>query len=760
MKNFILVIIILSLPLAVFAQLPTCYHTYQEVIDSLWALETAYSDIMDVFLIGHSTEDSVPIYAVKLSDSVHHDLDRPRLLFTGQVHAEETIGEELLLDVITEIVTHSTATQFRRYMMFTELYFIPSANPEGLNVVTDNIDITYRKNKRQNPGLSGFHCLPGRGRDSSGVDHNRNFDLNWILGDTLYHTGHLEQFDYYRGPAPFSEGGTQAMKALAEEKRFAMGIVYHQSRTGNVDENVIYPWNWNRLGNKHPPDFDVINEIGVELADLIHSTTSGTYTPHPSTGMYGNSHDWFYAALNCYNYTIETSEIQPDSALLLEVIDYNKVGLYYLVERACGRIPGLDNVSQLTGVVTDANTGQPLVAEIKVYGMESDWLQPRITDQFYGRYRWYLPVGLFSLEVSAPGYQTLVVSDVSISRYYPTERNVQLQPLPAHAVQGMVTDISTGSTVEAVLYFEGNQIDTVNTSNGFYSVSLPRSSYTLRIDAGGYVSSYQTINLCSDTTFDWEIAPGTTVFIDDFESGLGNWSFFGCLPWGADPREYHSGAFSLADSPYPGLYTASVDSSYAETIVDLTQKQSAHLTFWHQYYFEPQYDVGLVEVSVDNGQSYQEIAAYDHPKALWKEERLDLTPFCGNSVRIRFNIITDSNLENPGWNLDDIVVTASDTVSPQEVKHSPLPLEFSIGEPYPNPFNAETVIRFTLDRPGFVQAEVFNLLGESVETIVSKDYPAGSGYIRWNAECYPSGLYLIRLQAGGRTQVKKALMIK
>ena len=761
MKRICLVIFLILSPLIARGQLPSCYHTYDEVIDSLRSLETIYDHLMNIFPIGYSTEDSIEIYAVKLSDSVDMNLDRPRLLFIGQVHAEENIGVELVLDVIADIVTHAASTQFRRYLGLTELYFIPSANPEGLYVVTDGLDITFRKNKRNNLGTPGFRYLAGRGRDSSGVDINRNFDLNWIQGDTLWHPGHAELFDYYRGPAPFSEGENQAIRNLSEEKRFSMGIVYHQSRTGNVDENVIYPWNWNRMGDKHPPDFDAINNIGIELAGKIHSLSGGYYITHPSTGMNGNSHDWFYTALNCYNYTIETSEIQPDSALLYRIIDYNKPGLYYIIERASGQIPGLESASQLTGRVTDAVTSQPLAAEIKIVGRESGWLKPRATDPLFGRFRWYVPNGIYSIEVSSPGYETALVSNIQVSRNYPTTRNVSLQPLPSHTVQGVVTDIVTGNPIEAALFFEGNTIDTALTSDGFYSLDLPRSDYFLRIEADGHITRFIEVSVNQPLTMDWEMAPWMEVFHDDFESGLGAWSFVGDHPWGLDSREYYSGSFSLAETPAPGtLYNPNIDSSYAETTVDLTYRASAHLSFWHLHYFEPGCDYGLVEVSSDGGATYQEIAAFDSPKTEWREERLDLTPFCGSSLRIRFNIMTDANIEQPGWNLDDITVAASDTVPPSSVEKPPLPGTFQVFEPCPNPFNSETIIRFNLDKPGFLTTDVYNLLGERVERIAEQRFPQGANYIRWSAGGLPSGLYFISIKTGDRVMVKKALLIK
>ena len=272
MRTFIVIISVL-LPVVLIAQpLPDIYHTYDEVIDSLLVLESIYPNVMDVFEIGVSQQDSLPIYAVKLSDNVQIKEDEARLLFIGQVHAEENIGVELVLDMVTELVSQWYISPTRYYFELSEMFFVPSFNPEGMNVVLPPVptieqDASFRKNKRDNVGDGLFRFQLGVGFDSSGVDINRNFGLNWIHGDTLWQGGSLELYDYYRGPAPFSESETQAIRDLTEENNFCLAIIFHQSRTGNVSENVIYPWEWEP--GKTPPDFDAIDYIGVEIAQQL-----------------------------------------------------------------------------------------------------------------------------------------------------------------------------------------------------------------------------------------------------------------------------------------------------------------------------------------------------------------------------------------------------------------------------------------------------------------------------------------------------------
>lgn len=761
-----IILILVLLPAVAIAQLPDFYHTYDEAIDSLWELEALRPDIIDVFLIGQSTQDSIPIYAVKISDSVQYNRDKPRLIFVGVIHAEENIGLELVLDVVTEFV-NQPGSQWSIYTALSEIYIIPAMNPEGLNVVTDNLDLTFRKNKRDNVGDGLFRYVPGVGSDSSGVDPNRNFGLNWIHGDTLWQGGHFELYDYYRGPAPFSEGMTQAVRDLAEEKHFSLGIVYHQSRSTNFSEKVIYSWNWE--GNKYSPDFDAIEDIGVTLAAQIHNLgISGTYEPNAASGRYGNSHDWFYAAMGCYQYTVETSSIQPPVYEdLMFIINENKNGLYYLVERAIGYTfsSNWDELGQLTGRVTDAVTGAPLEAEVRLLNRivgdtlvarTSGMLAPRMTIPEFGRYRFYLIHGGYNIEVSKPGYAAHTQM-VTVGSSLPFTLNIELEPLPTHQVQGVLTDIFTGEAVEAELIFSGNMTDTVQAVGGVFSVDLPESDYTLRIDAGGYVSRFEEFSLTAPLTLDRLLSPGNEIFSDDFESGGGEWTFGGEVEWGIDYGESHSGGASIADSP--GAVYANNSYGYIEKTIDLTDYATAHLSFWHKYYLEPEYDFGCVEVSIDAGVNWEELGIFDLQDIDWREERFDLTPCCGNQMTLRFTIETDGNIIEPGWNIDDVSIVGSDSLYNSAAENI-VPAGFYITNPHPNPFNSSTIIRFNLDKPAFTKITIHNVLGREVRILMSQKMPEGPCTVKWNAEGIPSGIYFARFESGEHLRVAKVLLLK
>jgi hypothetical protein len=91
---------------------------------------------------------------------------------------------------------------------------------------------------------------------------------------------------------------------------------------------------------------------------------------------------------------------------------------------------------------------------------------------------------------------------------------------------------------------------------------------------------------------------------------------------------------------------------------------------------------------------------------------------------------------------------------------SGLPTAFALAQNYPNPFNPVTVIDFALPKSGQVKLEVFNVLGQLVETLVDKSMPAGNHSVDFNASSKPSGVYFYRLTHQFGSQTRKMVLLK
>jgi immune inhibitor A len=115
---------------------------------------------------------------------------------------------------------------------------------------------------------------------------------------------------------------------------------------------------------------------------------------------------------------------------------------------------------------------------------------------------------------------------------------------------------------------------------------------------------------------------------------------------------------------------------------DLSRLDRATLTFWTWYDIEAGWDYAYVEVSTDGGKTWNTLQgkyttdrnksgnsfghAYtglsgcpegskDGP-ATWVQEEIDLTPYAGKSILLRFEYVTDDAVNHPGWMIDDIAI--------------------------------------------------------------------------------------------------------
>ncbi|MBI5058187.1 T9SS type A sorting domain-containing protein [candidate division KSB1 bacterium] len=79
---------------------------------------------------------------------------------------------------------------------------------------------------------------------------------------------------------------------------------------------------------------------------------------------------------------------------------------------------------------------------------------------------------------------------------------------------------------------------------------------------------------------------------------------------------------------------------------------------------------------------------------------------------------------------------------------------------FPNPFNPETELRFTLPYDTHVVLQVFDLAGRLTTTLVAGRYAAGSHTIKWDAGDTPTGMYFARLTAGNQTVMLKMLLLR
>jgi len=125
-------------------------------------------------------------------------------------------------------------------------------------------------------------------------------------------------------------------------------------------------------------------------------------------------------------------------------------------------------------------------------------------------------------------------------------------------------------------------------------------------------------------------------------------------------------------------------------------------------------------------------------------------------------ILDDNNVYLSGgdYSFQGLILKTSDAALPVESDELKQPVEYSLEQNYPNPFNPATTITFQIPETGIVTLKVYDVLGNEVATLVSKEKPAGNYEIEFDGTNLPSGIYFYQLRAGSFVQTKKMVLMK
>ncbi len=105
------------------------------------------------------------------------------------------------------------------------------------------------------------------------------------------------------------------------------------------------------------------------------------------------------------------------------------------------------------------------------------------------------------------------------------------------------------------------------------------------------------------------------------------------------------------------------------------------------------------------------------------------------------------------------------TVSVTAANASPVPTKYALLQNYPNPFNPSTQIAYALPTSGNVSLTIYNILGQSVNTLVNGYREAGAYQETWDGtdnhgSTVASGIYFYRIQADNFVATKKMTLLK
>lgn len=528
----------------------------------------------------------------------------------------------------------------------------------------------YIFNQTTNPMGGGMWRKNRRvhGAGLYGVDLNRNYGYGWGgLGASSQQSS-----DTYRGDSAFSEPETQAIKYFTETHDFKFALNYH-----TFSDLLLYPFGYDY--NQPTLDdayFKAFTPIMVSENGYANIISSELYAAS------GDSDDWMYADAGHDKVFAMTPEIGGDQD---------------------GFWPASSEILRLCKENVLANL--TLAALTHDYALFKDQ-SPAIVNQT----SFYMPFEILCLGLDTPS-----VFDITIT------------PLSS-----VITSPVFAKTFSAMDLME-RRVDSMMVSLASNIVSGQAFSFLVSIDNGMYTMTdtvHKTYLNLVNTAYD---------SCDDMNDWISP-------TWSTTNQTYVSASSSITDSPLSNYQASSQTRITYYTDIDLTNVQAAYASFYAKWEIEDNYDYAQFEASTDGGFTWLPLCGlytdlgevnqdfnqplYDGASG-WIKEWVNLEDLLGESVKLRFELVTDPFLEKDGFYFDDFqLFTESSSLG---IK-SPSKGIISV---YPNPSNESFTIKGLPD--GKYELVVTNLLGE---VVVKNELQQTSSLIQINNLI--GGLYFIQ----------------
>ncbi len=89
-----------------------------------------------------------------------------------------------------------------------------------------------------------------------------------------------------------------------------------------------------------------------------------------------------------------------------------------------------------------------------------------------------------------------------------------------------------------------------------------------------------------------------------------------------------------------------------------------------------------------------------------------------------------------------------------------IPIEYSLSQNFPNPFNPSTTISWQSPVGSWQTLKIYDMLGNEVATLVDEYREAGKYEVEFNAKNLANGMYLYRIQTGSFAETKKMILLR
>ncbi|XP_043214130.1 carboxypeptidase D-like [Amphibalanus amphitrite] len=375
------------------------YHKYKARMKILAKLASDYPRLAKVYTIGESVQGK-SLFVLKIStDEKERQLGKPMFKYVGNMHGNEGVGHELLLNLAGHLLfNYDKDARITQLINSTEIHIMPTLNPDGFELAR--------------PGdCTGEDRHSGR-TNANGVDLNRNFPdqfrtkpltretiladrepetlavMTWIINNPFVLSANLHggsvvaSYPYDDTPQPSPRGCCVASDGPDTALFRRLAAIYAQGHA------------FMHRGE----DFCHINER------FAGGITNGAMWYDVPGGM----QDFNYVFSNCVEITVELSccKMPPESKLLTEWSNNKEALLSYMEAVHMG----------VKGLVLDANNDPIHGAYVSVEGIDYN-----VTTTERGEYWRLLLPGEYTLIASAVGFQamraSITVKDGETSRH-------------------------------------------------------------------------------------------------------------------------------------------------------------------------------------------------------------------------------------------------------------------------------------------------------------------------------------------------------